>query len=46
MGSGYTNGLTEEGYGIIPRVIHLIFEEIEKRKKRAEFIVKCSFLEI
>ena len=35
MGSGYTSGLTEEDYGIIPRVIHLIFEEIEKRKKKS-----------
>ena len=46
MGSGYTSGLTEEDYGIIPRVIRLIFEEVDKRKKRAEFIVKVSFLEI
>ena len=46
MGSGYTSGLTEENYGVIPRVFHLIFEEVEKRKKRSEFIVKCSFLEI
>ena len=46
MGSGYTLGLTDDKYGIIPRVIRLIFEETEKRKKRAEFIIKCSFLEI
>ena len=46
MGSGNTSGLTKEDYGIIPRVFHLIFEEVEKRKKRSEFIVKCSFLEI
>jgi len=46
MGSGHTSGLTEEEHGIIPRVISLIFEEVDKRKKRSEFIVKCSFLEI
>lgn len=46
MGSGYTIGLTDDQRGIIPRVISLIFDEVENRKKRAEFIVKCSFLEI
>ena len=46
MGSGYTMGLSDEQRGIIPRVISLIFDEVDKRKKRAEFIVKCSFLEI
>lgn len=46
MGSGYTIGLEPEQFGIIPRVIGLIFEEVEKRKKKSEFIIKCSFLEI
>ena len=46
MGSGYTFGLSEEDHGIIPRVIKLIFDEVEKRKSRVEFIIKCSFLEI
>ena len=46
MGSGYTIGLEPEQYGIIPRVIRLIFQEVEKRKKKSEFIIKCSFLEI
>ena len=46
MGSGYTSGLTEDEFGIIPRVIRLIFEEVEKRKGKTEFIIKCSFLEI
>jgi len=46
MGSGYTIGLEEEDYGIIPRVIRLIFEEVQTRKDKAEFIVKCSFLEL
>jgi len=32
--------------GIIPRVIQMIFEEIEKRKATCEFIVKVSFIEI
>jgi len=39
-------GLKEGDLGIIPRVIKLIFEEIERRKHKAEFIVKCTFLEI
>jgi len=46
MGSGYTIGLKEEELGIIPRVIRLIFDEVDKRKKKAEFIIKCTFLEI
>ena len=46
MGSGYTIGLKEEDLGIIPRVISLIFEEVDKRKCKAEFIIKCTFLEI
>ena len=46
MGSGYTIGLRDEDLGIIPRVIRLIFDEVEKRKNKAEFIIKCTFLEI
>jgi kinesin family protein 4/21/27 len=46
MGSGYTIGLKDEDLGIIPRVIRLIFDEVDKRKQKAEFIIKCSFLEI
>ena len=46
MGSGYTSELTPDQYGIIPRVINLIFQEVEKRKEKTEFIIKCSFLEI
>jgi hypothetical protein len=32
--------------GIVPRVNRFIFEEVEKRKDKAEFIVKCTFMEI
>lgn len=46
MGSGHTIGIQQEQLGIIPRVISFIFDEVEKRKKKAEFIIKCSFLEI
>lgn len=46
MGSGYTIGLSDQDLGIIPRVIKLIFEEVEKRKRKSEFIIKCTFLEI
>jgi len=27
-------------------VIKLLFEEVEKRKSKADIIIKCSFLEI
>ena len=46
MGSGFTLGIKEEELGIIPRVIRLVFEEENRRKQKAEFIIKCSFLEI
>ena len=46
MGSGYTIGLSREDIGLIPRVIEFIFQEVEARKQKAEFIIKCSFLEI
>ena len=46
MGSGYIVGVDEEDLGIIPRVIRQIFHEVEARKDKAEFIIKCSFLEI
>lgn len=39
-------GLDESEIGIIPRVIRMLFSEIEKRKFKAEFIIKCTFLEI
>ncbi len=46
MGSGHTVGLDDEDFGIIPRVISFIFDETERRKDKAEFLIKCSFLEI
>jgi kinesin family protein 4/21/27 len=46
MGSGNTKGIRDEDQGIIPRVIGTLFQEIEARKSKAEFIVKCQFLEI
>jgi hypothetical protein len=46
MGSGFTSDVTPEEYGIIPRVIHLIFDKVKKRKNKIAFVVKCSFLEI
>lgn len=46
MGTTELAGLNKEEYGIVPRVIRFIFEEIEKRKHKAEFVIKCTFLEI
>jgi hypothetical protein len=40
MGSGHTIGIDQDQLGIIPRVITFIFDEIAKRNKKAEFIVK------
>lgn len=46
MGSGYTSNVNPEDFGIIPRVINLIFDEVEKKKDKIDHVVKCSFLEI
>lgn len=46
MGSGRLTDIKQEDIGIIPRVISLIFEELEKRKSEAEFVVKINFIEI
>lgn len=46
MGSGQVLNLLDEEVGIIPRVIKMIYEEVEKRKARSEFTIKVSFLEI
>lgn len=46
MGTSDQAGLSEEEIGIVPRVINFIFSEIDKRKAKAEFVVKVSFLEI
>jgi hypothetical protein len=47
MGTELSIGISEQDLGIIPRVIRLIFEEEEKRRRQgAELTIKCSFLEI
>ena len=46
MGSGFTLGVPPQELGIIPRVITQVFSEEAKRRVKAEFVIKCSFLEI
>lgn len=46
MGSAQMTDIKEEEIGIIPRVISMLFQEVEKRKSSTEFIIKASFLEI
>ena len=46
MGSAQMTDIKEEEIGIIPRVISMLFQEVEKRKTSTEFIIKASFLEI
>jgi hypothetical protein len=46
MGSGQRLNILKEDLGIIPRVIDMIFEEIEARRGKSEFLLKVSFLEI
>ncbi|XP_071848027.1 chromosome-associated kinesin KIF4-like [Apostichopus japonicus] len=45
MGSGYDLTDTEK-MGVIPRVIKSLFQGIEERMESADFILKCSFLEL
>ena len=46
MGTSTANLDSADRAGIIPRVMEMIFNEIDNRKDKAEFIVKASFLEI
>lgn len=46
MGTSSVNLDSAEKAGIIPRVMEMIYNEIDKRKEKAEFAVKVSFLEI
>jgi len=46
MGTDSVLAITEQQQGIIPKVIKMIFKEVEKRKTRKEFVIKASFIEI
>ena len=48
MGTNLTmNSIDDDNVkGVIPRVISAIFESIEDRKEKTEFLVKASFLEV
>lgn len=49
MGTGSTFGMPFEDVGIVPRVFKFVFEELEARKRAAEyaeFKVKVAFLEL
>nr|AMS24213.1 kinesin 4-II protein [Marsilea vestita] len=45
MGSANSNVIQESEMGILPRVIRQLYKSIEEHKN-AEFLVKCSFVEI
>lgn len=46
MGTAISNIESPHNQGIIPRVIQEIFQQVSQREKKAEFIIKASFLEI
>jgi len=46
MGTDAALTASKEQQGIIPRVVQMMFDEIEKRKTSKEFIIKVSFIEI
>lgn len=46
MGTDATISIGKDQEGILPRVIHLMFEEVDKRSAKREFIIKVSFIEI
>lgn len=45
MGTSF-DGCLDEDIGVIPRAMQDIFERIEKCSDKAEFLVKCSFMEL
>lgn len=47
MGTAFTtNNETDESRGVIPRLINTMFEWIDQRKDKTEFLLKASFLEV
>ena len=46
MGSLNNIGIEEEDQGIIPRIIQLLFKEIDQQKDKKMFTLKISFIEI
>jgi hypothetical protein len=44
MGTGYTVGGSTEG--VIPQVMDFIFKNIETLKKKADFQIRVSFIEV
>lgn len=46
MGTSNFQPQTDFDSGIIYRAISELFQEIENRKTKAEFVVKCSYFEI
>ena len=46
MGTAATGFENLGDLGIIPRVIKEVFSEVDQRKKKSDFVVRASFLEI
>ena len=46
MGTDSVLSSSKDQQGIIPRVVQMMFDEVEKRKSSREFIIKVSFIEI
>lgn len=46
MGTALNTLDSDVSRGIIPRVIQEIFTQVKQREKKAEFIIKASFLQI
>eukprot|EP01132_Coremiostelium_polycephalum_P010331 gene10331-12684_t len=46
MGSATTVGIEPEDLGVIPRVIDLVFDKVEKIKSTHQVVVRVSFLEL
>jgi len=44
MGTGYTVGGST--HGVIPQVMEFIFRQIEALKKKADFQIRVSFIEV
>jgi kinesin family protein 4/21/27 len=44
MGTGYTVGGSTEG--VIPKVMEMIFNKVTTLKRKAEFQIRVSFIEV
>lgn len=38
--------IEQNDWGMIPRVVHFLFDEVEKRKQESDIVITCSYVEL